>query len=115
AIASFPTGADGYRLPTEAEWEFACRAGTTTLFWSGDDGESLAKAAWYGANNTTSTVKPVGTLAPSPFGLFDMHGNVWEWVEDGWDPLAYPKRGGAAARDPRSDATLEGRRVIRGG
>jgi formylglycine-generating enzyme required for sulfatase activity len=115
AISTFPTGGIGYRLPTEAEWEFACRAGTTTLFWSGDDSESLAKVAWHGANNSSSSVKPVGTRAPNPFGLFDVHGNVWEWVEDGWDPLAYSKRKGAIVKDPRSETVVDGRRVIRGG
>jgi serine/threonine protein kinase len=115
AISTFPTGGVGYRLPTEAEWEFACRAGTTTLFWSGDDGESLARTAWFGANNSGNTVKPVGTRAANPFGLFDVHGNVWEWVEDGWDPLAYQKMVGPSVKNPRSDTAVEGRRVIRGG
>ena len=107
AISTFPSEGAGYRLPTEAEWEFACRAGTSTLFWCGDDEASLARAAWYGGNNIGNIPKPVGTLAANPFGLYDVHGNVWEWVYDGWDPAFYQRLVGPAARDPRSD---DGRR-----
>ncbi len=109
------TGTGGYRLPTEAEWEFACRAGTTTLFWSGNDEESLRKVAWYGGNNPNDFPSPVGKLPANPFGLFDVHGNVWEWVHDGWNLEAYRKMTGAAATDPRIDTADEERRVIRGG
>jgi formylglycine-generating enzyme required for sulfatase activity len=105
----------GYRLPTEAEWEFACRAGTSTRFWSGDDEASLMRAAWYGGNNATQCPKPVGTRAPNPFGLHDVHGNVWEWVHDGWDPVGYQRLVGSAALNPRSEIVVDGCRVIRGG
>jgi len=110
-----PTSTEGYRLPTEAEWEFACRAGTITLFWSGDDEDSLLKNAWYGPNNSPNGPKTVATLASNPFGLFDMHGNVWEWVHDGWVANQYEVLQQPIAGDPRSDVAEEGRRVIRGG
>jgi formylglycine-generating enzyme required for sulfatase activity len=75
--------ANGYRLPTEAEWEYACRAGTTTPFSTG--GNITGKDANYVEKNTT----PVGSFAPNPWGLYDMHGNVWEWC---WDWFAaYPR------------------------
>ncbi len=83
---------DGYafRLPTEVEWEYACRAGTSTRFSHGDDPGYLETPAyaWCGHNSGSST-RPVGTRQPNPWGLFDMHGNVWEWCLDAWSG-AYP-------------------------
>jgi formylglycine-generating enzyme required for sulfatase activity len=71
-----------YRLPTEAEWEYACRAGTT-----GDYAGNLDAMAWYDANSSAKT-HPVGTKQPNAFGLYDMHGNVMEWCQD-WYHLNY--------------------------
>jgi|GEM_PF-1245219 len=105
---------NGYQLPTEAQWEFACRAGTTTRYFSGDRDQDLADFGWSGGKSAATT-KPVGSLKPNSFGAFDLHGNVWEWVADAWDENYYKTSASKVAVDPIcSDDTLPWR-VLRGG
>jgi formylglycine-generating enzyme required for sulfatase activity len=78
-------------LPTEAEWEYACRAGTTTEYWSGDGEAALRAVGWFDGNAEGST-QPVRRLTPNPWGLYDVHGNVREWCWDLWDTAAYAQR-----------------------
>jgi formylglycine-generating enzyme required for sulfatase activity len=70
----------GYRLPAEAEWELACRAGSVTNWSMGEAEDLLPKYAWYLANSSRS--RPVGSLRPNDLGLFDLHGNAWEWCQN---------------------------------
>jgi formylglycine-generating enzyme required for sulfatase activity len=101
-------GEGTYRLPTEAEWEYAARAGTTTRYSSGEDGGLLGKYAWY-ASNSKEFIHDVGLKPPNKWGLYDMYGNVWEWCQD-W----YGDYSRAAQTDPKGPATGQNR-VYRGG
>ena len=103
-------GSAKFGLPTEAQWEYACRAGTTTRYSFGDDPAKLDDYAWW-ANNAKGTTHPVGQKKPNAWGLYDMAGNVCEWCADRFDGEYYAKSPTDAPAGPGSGAS----RVLRGG
>ena len=109
-----PLDGTGYRLPSEAEWEFACRAGTITKYWIGDSDEDLMRAGWFGTNSGGRT-HAVSELQANPFGLADIHGNVLEWVQDGWDATYYSQFQNKPAINPISPLSASSQVVLRGG
>ncbi len=127
AFISWLNGKGGKRfsLPTEAQWEYACRAGTTTMrYWGDDERDACAYAnvhddtsknifgfKWdhHACNDGYAVTAPVGQFKPNNFGLYDMLGNVWEWCEDGYDQSAYVKH------ERKNPVTNGSRRVLRGG
>lgn len=100
----------GLRLPTEAQWEHACRAGTTTRYCTGDTEAGLKAVARY-SGNAGGELPTVATLKPNAWGLYDMHGNVWEWCEDTYGTYEAEPCPGDGLRDQHVGAT----NVIRGG
>src|SRR6185369_12479263 len=112
AAGRIPAGT-AYRLPTEAEWEYAARAGTSTRFSYGDDPDfsSLTNHAWF-ADNAGLTIHPVGLKLPNAWGLYDTEGNVWEWCLD-WYGGSLP---GGIQVDPKGPASnVQGLKLMRGG
>lgn len=100
-----------YRLPTEAEWEWSCRAGTMTAYSFGDDVEKLNKYAWFHGEREGSYPHAVGQKLANAFGLCDMHGNVWEWCQDWYNECYYEI---ADEKDP-AGSSAGSSRVLRGG
>lgn len=103
-----------YRLPTEAEWEYACRAGTKTAYSFGNDASKINDYAWY-KDNSDGAYKQIGTRKPNPWGLHDMHGNVMEWTLDQYLPDYYAKKAAGEVKEPYAPVTELYPTSVRGG
>ena len=105
----------GYRLPTEAEWEYACRSGAATSRYYGESAQLLGKYAWFQPNSQEQSW-PVGTKKPNDLGFFDLHGNAWCWCQERTND--YPKTPGRAVEDKEDKVDIikdKDARVLRGG
>ncbi|MGA2258863.1 MAG: formylglycine-generating enzyme family protein [Thermoguttaceae bacterium] len=105
-----PHAGGKFQLPTEVQWEYACRAGSTTYYCFGDEESGLGEYAWYGGNSHVQT-HPVGKKKPNAWDLYDMHGNVWEWCQDWYDRGYYA----TSPTDDPTGPTMGSGRVFRGG
>jgi formylglycine-generating enzyme required for sulfatase activity len=103
--------AEEVRLPSEAEWEYCARAGTSTAYSFGDDPKELGQYGWF-HGNAAGNDPPVAAKRPNPWGLYDVHGYLWEWCADGWHP---DLDGAPATPDPWMKGGQEGFGVLRGG
>ncbi|QEC51869.1 formylglycine-generating enzyme required for sulfatase activity [Anseongella ginsenosidimutans] len=103
-----------YRLPTEAEWEYACRAGSASAYFFGQEASALDEYAWYAANSSGET-HPVGSKKPNPWGLYDMYGNASEWTIDQYVPDFYKQAGKKTVENPVAEATELYPHSVRGG
>lgn len=101
-------------LPMEAQWEYTCRADTETEYYTGDGEAALASAGWYGGNSEGG-VHPVGKKTGNLWGLYDMHGNVWEWCQDAWNATTYKRRPNGISDPVCFSDEQDVSRVIRGG
>jgi formylglycine-generating enzyme required for sulfatase activity len=99
-----------FHLPTEAQWEYACRAGTTTQWSCGNDASKLGEYAWH-EGNAEASIHPLGMKKPNAWGLYDIHGDLWEWCADTYDSRYYS----VSPHDDPAGPTVLGNRVLRGG